>query len=287
MAEKAALVDQIKNIQRSDPAAKQAWWDYCDSTLGGAKDPNRHEADVLQEFLALHSSGGTAQLAKAPLRHGGGGGGHRRGGGYGAAAYDPPSSPWASPGIVGYGGGCSGGGGGGGSASLSDFVKMGQRLSPSWKSSWQCYCALYGVGFFDPAKYGDNFITGFINYAGELALSDLGVQAAEQGTNLDLAMEQQRGGKGGKGTKRMAADAAGQPSAKRASTGGGWSGDVAAEESGDAEKVTLVSEVKALQRSNPDAKQAWWTFCDEALGGARDPNRHSADTLQKFLASIG
>ena len=54
--DKAALVDAVKNLQRSDPAIKQAWWDHCDADLGGVKDPNRHEdSGVVHSFSRLIS----------------------------------------------------------------------------------------------------------------------------------------------------------------------------------------------------------------------------------------
>ena len=32
-------------------------------------------------------------------------------------------------------------------------------------------------------------------------------------------------------------------------------------------KAKLVSEIKALQRADPDAKHAWWHYCDSHLIG--------------------
>lgn len=45
------LVDKVKRVQRMSPQGKQAWIDYCDGELGGVRDPNRHQADALAEFL--------------------------------------------------------------------------------------------------------------------------------------------------------------------------------------------------------------------------------------------
>ncbi|CAK0888949.1 unnamed protein product, partial [Prorocentrum cordatum] len=63
MAGKEGLVDQVKGLQRSDPAAKEAWWTYCDEYLGGVKDPNRHDARTLSEFLSFYSGGGSKGAA--------------------------------------------------------------------------------------------------------------------------------------------------------------------------------------------------------------------------------
>eukprot|EP00420_Gonyaulax_spinifera_P025321 CAMPEP_0197903102 /NCGR_PEP_ID=MMETSP1439-20131203/55115_1 /TAXON_ID=66791 /ORGANISM="Gonyaulax spinifera, Strain CCMP409" /LENGTH=60 /DNA_ID=CAMNT_0043524191 /DNA_START=71 /DNA_END=250 /DNA_ORIENTATION=+ len=58
MADKANLVEQIKSIQRSDPAAKQEWWAYCETHLEGVKDPNRHDASTLRYFLSNYEQHG-------------------------------------------------------------------------------------------------------------------------------------------------------------------------------------------------------------------------------------
>lgn len=51
------LVNQVKALQRSCPAAKQTWWDYCDANLGGIRDPGKHDENVLQAFLSSYNSG--------------------------------------------------------------------------------------------------------------------------------------------------------------------------------------------------------------------------------------
>merc|ERR1740117_2624137 len=48
-------------------------------------------------------------------------------------------------------------------------------------------------------------------------------------------------------------------------------------------KAELIDQVKAVQRSGPEAKAAYWAYCDENLGGGRDPSRHDENTLGAFL----
>eukprot|EP00913_Durusdinium_trenchii_P031060 g29087.t1 len=50
-AEKTALVEKIKALQRSSFESKQAWWAFCDAEARGIKDPNRHQVEKLQQFL--------------------------------------------------------------------------------------------------------------------------------------------------------------------------------------------------------------------------------------------
>jgi len=257
MANKSSLVEQIKAIQRSDPEAKQAWWDYCDQRLGGVKDPNRHDAQVLEEFLSMHGSGGAGGKSR-------GGGGYGYGGGYDGGAYGYAQGGW---------GGYAGGYGASqwtGEGSMATMVKTGQRRSQHWKTAWQAYCSLYGNNYNDPARYDENFLVGFIDYVGQLATADLGHAPAPAAHVVE--------GPVGTGVKRPLGGGAmgAQPPAKRAAGAGAWGED-------DEEKKDLVERIKALQRSDPEAKTAWWRFCDEFQQGVKDPNRHETATLQKFL----
>lgn len=270
MAEKAELVDQVKTIQRADPDSKQAWWDYCDHHLGGVRDPNRHDAGTLGEFVGLYNSGGAARVGSSlgvvAAKGGAGKGGGAKGpGGWGGSAWSPPAwgDAWAAKG----GSGCG--------PSLADFVKAGQRASVHWKNAWQTYCALYGRGFNDPSRHDDSHITGFIDYVGQIAFADLQNVAEEQGVPLERQEAAARG------AKRPAAwPAAGEPPAKRA---GGAAGGAA----NDQGKSALVDKVKALQRSDPTAKEAWWSYCENSYNGVKDPNRHDAASLEAFLSTYG
>eukprot|EP00441_Pelagodinium_beii_P037281 CAMPEP_0197646984 /NCGR_PEP_ID=MMETSP1338-20131121/23968_1 /TAXON_ID=43686 ORGANISM="Pelagodinium beii, Strain RCC1491" /NCGR_SAMPLE_ID=MMETSP1338 /ASSEMBLY_ACC=CAM_ASM_000754 /LENGTH=241 /DNA_ID=CAMNT_0043220677 /DNA_START=63 /DNA_END=785 /DNA_ORIENTATION=+ len=238
---KAELVDQIKSMQRTDPGFKQAWWEYCDQFLGGSKDPNRHEQDVLEEFLANYSGDYAAPQAPArtaPVR----------------AQRAPPARPTGvrpaarlpvgrapiPPAAMAMA-----------SVGLADVVKTGQRLSPSWKTAWQSYCGLYGNSVNDPSRHDDAFTRGFIDYVGELAEQALADIAAEAKIREPVV-----------GSKRSSSW--GEPPAKRQATPALMA----------PEKQALVDKVKALQRSNPDAKQAWWDFCDQEAKGVKDPSRH-------------
>uniref|UniRef100_A0A7S2KC70 Uncharacterized protein n=1 Tax=Zooxanthella nutricula TaxID=1333877 RepID=A0A7S2KC70_9DINO len=50
--EQADLVLKVKEVQRSGREAMTAWWTYCDESLAGVRDPNRHDAAALSTFLA-------------------------------------------------------------------------------------------------------------------------------------------------------------------------------------------------------------------------------------------
>ncbi|CAE7030672.1 unnamed protein product [Symbiodinium natans] len=246
MAGKEGLVQQIKNMQRVDPTFKQTWWDFCESQLGGVRDPNRHDESVLGTFLEQYNTGA---IAPSPFRAEeawwGKGKGKGGGGGY-DGGYD--MGVWAM---------MMGGG-------LADMVKTGQRASYHYRTAWTIYCALYGAGKNDPAKHDEKFIRGFLDYLGELASNGLSSIATSQGINIDEITAS---------TKRP--QVGGEPPAKRF------------KEEPLEMKLPLAEKVKNLQRSNPQAKEAWWAYCDSQGGGTRDPMRHDTDSLQAFLTSQG
>merc|ERR1719440_226905 len=54
----AALVDQVKQMQRSNWDAKLQWWAYCgEYSDDGSNDPARHTAEFIQGFFKLWFSG--------------------------------------------------------------------------------------------------------------------------------------------------------------------------------------------------------------------------------------
>ncbi|CAE7656152.1 unnamed protein product [Symbiodinium pilosum] len=247
MAGKEGLVQQIKNMQRIDPTFKQTWWDFCESQLGGVRDPNRHDESVLGTFLEQYNSGA---IAPSPFRaeEGWWGKGKGKGGGGGGGGYD---MGWAM---------MMGGG-------LGDMIKQGQRASYHYRTAWTIYCALYGAGKNDPTKHDDKFIRGYLDYLGELATNGLSSIASSQGINLE--------------------EITANTTNKRPQVGGEAAPMKKFKSEPDEIKLPLAEKVKNMQRSNPAAKEAWWAYCDAQAGGLRDPMRHDTDSLQAFLTSQG
>jgi len=274
--DKESLVQEVKNLQRSNQEAKHMWWEFCFKQLGGVRDPSRHDASVLKEFMNAYNTGALpaptmteAQMGGGSGARGGGGGGRIGGGGAG----------W---GMGGGGGGMRNGGatlhcawgqaaggnnqmGGAGSGNqLADFIKIGQRQSQAWKTIWQNYCTTVGTGKFDPNQYDPSFITGFIDYLAGLSLAD------PNGPPAQAVVTPKKRGMGGMD---------GGPPMKKMQMG--------PQMIDTSPKGQLVEKIKTLQRSGDEMKQAWWAFCDGRLGGIRDPNRHEMETLQAFLVENG
>merc|ERR1719162_1377257 len=149
-------------------------------------------------------------------------------------------------------GGCAGGCGAGSGTSgtpgdMSQFIKSGQRSSPSFKTAWQAYCTGYGTPKFDPSVYDREFLAGFAEYLGGLAAKDLGAEA-----ELDA------------GQKRVMPFAGGTAKRIKSVTMGSL----------DPLKAELVTRVKNVQRSVEGGKEAWGNFCDMQCGGIRDPAKN-------------
>ncbi|CAL1132360.1 unnamed protein product [Cladocopium goreaui] len=51
-AQKQALVDKVKHLQRTNMSSKESWWVYCDQQCGGMRDPMRHDVNSLEAWLA-------------------------------------------------------------------------------------------------------------------------------------------------------------------------------------------------------------------------------------------
>jgi len=51
---KDPLVQRIKSFQRTGEPAKELWWQFCDTLHQGVRDPARHTAEVLTDFLTLN-----------------------------------------------------------------------------------------------------------------------------------------------------------------------------------------------------------------------------------------
>eukprot|EP00406_Dinophysis_acuminata_P070022 CAMPEP_0179272576 /NCGR_PEP_ID=MMETSP0797-20121207/32573_1 /TAXON_ID=47934 /ORGANISM="Dinophysis acuminata, Strain DAEP01" /LENGTH=250 /DNA_ID=CAMNT_0020980985 /DNA_START=59 /DNA_END=811 /DNA_ORIENTATION=- len=63
--EEQAIVERVKALQRSDPAGKQTWWEYCDAYGEGVRDPGRHSAAFLLKFMEGYQGGHLAPTQPA------------------------------------------------------------------------------------------------------------------------------------------------------------------------------------------------------------------------------
>jgi len=285
MTSKADLVATLKQLQRSDAAAKESWGAFCDAELGGVRDPNRHDAGTLQRFLDMNGGGGAGSVqhqgkSKADLVEAlknlqrTDSAVKEKWGAFCDAQLKGVRDPNKHDVDVlqrflsTHSGGAYGMAPNrtlastlqapkttstpttGGSGVFVDAIKAGQRASSSWRNSWCAYVDTNGKKHYDPSKHDETFLMGFFDQCGQAYEQQMGV-ICPVGT-LD------------------------EPSAKRARI-------AANSGTGDAHKDDLVQRVKKLQRGSEETKAAWQQHADQEQGGIRDPAKHPAESLEQFL----
>jgi len=189
----SSLAEQVRQLQKSDPEAKQAWSDYCDDVAGGVKDPSKHDDESLGAALA------SMRGEDAPRKK------HRS----------------DARGVL----------------SLTEQVKQLQKFDPAAKQAWSDYCDNWANGVKDPTRHDDD--------------------------SLRAALDAMQGGGSGDAPRR--------------------SQNAKTEEAG---AQSSVDKVKQLQKSHAGAKKLWSEHCDENCGGVKDPSRHDEASLQAFLSEV-
>lgn len=142
---------------------------------------------------------------------------------------------------------------------LVERVKMAQRQSPLWKEAWHRYCDAcpsQPAPTRDPAKHLQDFVSRFV------AVMDVVTPQAHVTTSSVVA------------TARPPSRVAG--GLQRVASGGVHFGA----------GVQLVEKVKEAQKLSQENRQLWHQYCDAEGAGVRDPTRHEAAFLQKFLAEL-
>jgi len=135
---------------------------------------------------------------------------------------------------------------------LVQQVKDFQRESPANKDAWHSFCDARGGrgGVRDPARHDENTLREFLGSSRSSSM--MGMSGA--------------GGMKRKMSSTVNPAPKASPYVSRSVAG-------------------VVDKVKEFQKSNPSNKELWHAFCDTELGGNRDPARHDAQTLQRFLTS--
>merc|ERR1712061_771070 len=105
-ADTQMLIDKIKAFQKTGEESKQIWHEYCDSSLGGVRDPARHDWTVLNSFCQNYGLDGP--MPPQQLNKGAGKAQQ--------VAIDPAK------------------------ADLVNLVKNFQRASPANKETWYAFC---------------------------------------------------------------------------------------------------------------------------------------------------
>jgi len=140
-AEKADLITRVKDYQRQGEAQKTEWGVFCDTHLGGIRDPARHDANVLQQFLLQSPQ---LQLPSTQV----------------VTEPPPPPAPLVVlPMITNSRDGSSG------DPVKDEFVskiKAFQRTSEENKSAWGAFCDANLGGIRDPNRHEASVLAQFV-----------------------------------------------------------------------------------------------------------------------------
>jgi len=208
------MVDVLKQMQRSDPVAKEQWHAYVEAYGNNIRDPAKHDISFIESFVTQYQAG--ARLESTAGKE------------------------------------------------LVEYIKQGKRKSPAWKQIWEMYAdtrMVDGRPKHDPAAHPSDFLEGFFEFIGNMAVGSGAVMGGGLGGMGSF------GGMGGYGGMGF-----GESAPKMLKTGS---------------DNPLVQRIKSYQRMGQAQKDAWHTYCDTNLGGSRDPARHDEAALQTFISQHG
>lgn len=254
MGNHADLVEQVRAQQKASEDVRHLWHQYCDESGEGVRDPSRHEKPFLLLFLR-HVGNGAASQSQGRKQ-------------------SPSQGQWPQ---------CGG-------EDLVARIKAGQKSSPEIKELWHQYCDTGASGVRNPAALDASFLQAFVDQYGLPAVSagQAGQIAARTPRHLI--------------EKVKVLQKSSEEVVERWQTYCDQEGNGVLDPSRHDEQfltgflamagvattpVELVQEVKRMQKSSPQAKEAWHSWCDSEGDRVRDPSRHDAAFLERFLASIG
>lgn len=263
------MVDQVKDMQRSDPMAKEQWYAYCETYGDNVRDPAKHDATFINSFISQYQSGARlefkegAELIKMIKM------GQKKSQAWkgvweaycnnspvdGKPAYDPAKHDSAFlEGFFDFVGkmammgsmGMMSGGMKKGPMSTGDAqkdiliakIKAFQKQGEAQKQTWHGFCDQSLGGVYDPSRHDAATLQMFVQSNG---IQDIAIPA-------------------GVGMGMMGGMGASSP---------------------------LVLKIKNYQKMGEAEKNTWHTYCDTNLGGVRDPGRHDPAELQKFITNYG
>lgn len=275
-----ALVQQIKEMQRSDPTAKEQWGEYCTAEGGNVRDPSKHEAKFIRAFIKSFNAGvrydcsasNLADLFKEGQRK--------------APDWKLAWSLYAQV----------HGGGNKDPAKQDEAVLIG-FMNYLGKCGAMALCS-GGMGMMGGGM-GNGLMGGKANMMNMMAMQQGGPPAKRRRTESSGDAQKdalvarvkvfQRASDEQKQQWWEFADSS--PIGKRdpalydvhvlkqfCSQNGA---------NGDAQKDELVARVKAFQRASDDQKQQWWAFADSSPVGKRDPSLYDSDLLEEFCSEYG
>mmetsp|Transcript_40166 Transcript_40166/g.63765 ORF Transcript_40166/g.63765 Transcript_40166/m.63765 type:complete len:338 (-) Transcript_40166:15-1028(-) len=316
-------VERVKQIQRTDQVGRAAWGKYCEGNANSVRDPMKHDAQFLQDFITQYEAGAFAGIEVPDVSMGGAPLGlaslfresqraapsfrecwNRYQGRRGAKMNDPMKAEkdvlvqfLEFIGIQGlmalsmmdhsnnYGSYGSGGGKSCGSGAGGNMGWNGPPANSTGEACWSSGGA-DGMGWQGAP----------VASPGEACWSASGESWGSYDSGYAGGCDGGFSGASYSSNSGSGCGMSGPPCGGSASYASSWGqkGMPAAKRqkgmpasTGDPYKDALVEKIKEFQRCGDEQKQAWWNFADSHHGKFRDPARLEVPALQMFLSTYG
>jgi len=241
---KAQLVAAVKYLQRTDPVAKDSWWNMCDNQYAGNRDPSRHDELILRNFLDMN--GGAENLIAAANAN--------------PAAQrqkEHQQQPQQQRSFSTHS-----------KDELVQGLKHLQRTDPSAKQAWQDMCDNQHNNIRDPNRHSEAALISFLDVYGgadQICSQVSGTKRSATHSGFDQSYTQQQKWQ-----------PYGTTGSNAGSSGGGGGGAAAG-------AIPLAYVIKSCQRISPAWKNAWHAYCDANGQRFYDPSKHEDSFLQGFI----
>lgn len=278
------MVDQIKDMQRRDPIAKEQWYAYCEAYGDNVRDPAKHDAAFISNFITQYNSGARLEYKEGAVLVQMVKMGQKKSQYWkavweqycqtklvdGKPAFDPAKHD--SSFIEGFFDYIGKQALGMGMMDKSGMQRMGmpgtgdpmkdqlvlkvkafQKQGEQQKTTWHTFCDTNLGGVYDPTRHESATLQMFINANGIQNIDTSNVSILPAG-----------GMRMGMGMGHMNLPGAIDPA-----------------------KMQLVQKIKTYQKLGEPQKNAWHTYCDTTLNGKYDPARANISALQHFCATYG
>lgn len=288
--------ERVKEMQRTDPVARDQWYAYCEQYGEGVRDPNKHEASFLEGFIASYHAGerlefkeGQMLITMIKL-------GQKKSAGWkmcweqycnqvqvdGKTAHDPAKHTTAHlEGFFDYIGKRAAAVAGpqmAAAVGLPSAKRSRTDASGAWIATGNGEVVDLASKVKEFQRQGQSQKEAWHTYC-DTHLGGMRDPSRQDAATLQNFLVSHGVTISGSATMPMAGGFAGfQPFGAVQVAGGAAAAQP---------NAPLVQRVKAYQRMGETQKQTWHNYCDTNLSGVRDPSRHDAHTLQTFISTYG
>lgn len=271
------MVEQIKDMQRQDPVAREQWYAYCEAYGNNIRDPAKHDATFIQNFIQQYNSGARLEYKEGVALQQMIKMGQKKSQYWkavweqycqtklvdGKPAFDPAKHDSSflegffdhigkqalGMGMMAGDKGMNRMAMGTGDAAKDQLVlkvKAFQKMGEQQKNAWHAHCDANVGSVYDPVRHDNTNLQAFVTAQDiqNIDTSNVSIQPARFPMQMAI------------------------PNL-------------------DPAKMQLVQKIKTYQKLGDPQKNAWHAYCDSALNGKYDPARADIPALQQFCATYG